>query len=202
MGALAETLAIAAFDTLLVGRHDLARLYVERAVEIAGPNDTPWAVPGLLFQLGEILEAKRTLAIVNRVFASDRSYLAGEKRFNDAAALMAAGNIAAALELVPDAPKEERAHPHRALFRGRLLLAAGRASEAAEAFRHAYEWRLFREPTPLPAVSKIWLARALAKAGDTPGARTAYQDAFGVWKDADADLPLLVEAKQEYAALR
>jgi hypothetical protein len=58
------------------------------------------------------------------------------------------------------------------------------------------------EPSVIGPVSKIWLARALAKAGDAAGARAAYQDAFGLWKDADADLPLLVEARREYAALR
>ena len=51
-------------------------------------------------------------------------------------------------------------------------------------------------------VSRIWLARALTKAGDIAGARTAYQDAFGLWKEADPDLPILVEARREYETLR
>jgi eukaryotic-like serine/threonine-protein kinase len=48
----------------------------------------------------------------------------------------------------------------------------------------------------------VWLARALAKSGEAAGARRAYQDAFGMWKDADPDLPILVAAKREYEALR
>jgi hypothetical protein len=40
------------------------------------------------------------------------------------------------------------------------------------------------------------------KLGDTAAARRLYEDAFADWKDADADLPLLVAAKQEYAALQ
>ena len=58
------------------------------------------------------------------------------------------------------------------------------------------------EPTVLGPVGHVWLARALAKSGDAAGARRSYQDAFAIWKDADADLPLLVEARKEYAALR
>ena len=33
-----------------------------------------------------------------------------------------------------------------------------------------------------------------------PGARKAYQDFLTLWKDADPDIPALIEAKKEYAA--
>jgi hypothetical protein len=39
-------------------------------------------------------------------------------------------------------------------------------------------------------------------AGDTAGARTAYQDFFALWKDADSDIPILQQAKAEYAKLK
>jgi hypothetical protein len=51
-------------------------------------------------------------------------------------------------------------------------------------------------------MSQLGLARALAMAGDTSGARSAYQDLFAVWKDADPELPLLKQAKAEYAKLQ
>ena len=38
--------------------------------------------------------------------------------------------------------------------------------------------------------------------GDTAKAKTAYQDFFGLWKDADPDLPILKQAKAEYATLQ
>jgi hypothetical protein len=46
------------------------------------------------------------------------------------------------------------------------------------------------------------MARSLALAGDAAAARTAYQDLFALWKDADPDLPLLKQAKLEYAKLQ
>ena len=52
------------------------------------------------------------------------------------------------------------------------------------------------------AASHIWLGRSLAAAGRTQEARQAYDKAFAIWKDADADLPLLVEARNEYASLK
>ncbi len=51
------------------------------------------------------------------------------------------------------------------------------------------------------ATSSIWLGRSLAAAGRVSEARQAYDKGFAIWKNADADLPLLVEAKKEYEKL-
>lgn len=55
--------------------------------------------------------------------------------------------------------------------------------------------------SPTHGAVRIWLARAHAGAGRHAEARKAYEEAFAIWKDADADLPLLVEARQEYQRL-
>ncbi len=55
---------------------------------------------------------------------------------------------------------------------------------------------------PLVSLSHLGLGRARALAGDSAGARTAYQDFFAFWKDADPDIPILKQAKAEYAKLR
>ncbi len=44
--------------------------------------------------------------------------------------------------------------------------------------------------------------RACALTGNTAKSRTAYQDFFALWKDADPDIPILKEAKAEYAKLK
>lgn len=51
-------------------------------------------------------------------------------------------------------------------------------------------------------LSMLGLARARAMAGDTAGARTAYQDFFAFWKNADPDIPILKQAKAEYVKLK
>ena len=45
------------------------------------------------------------------------------------------------------------------------------------------------------------LGRAYVLQGDKAKARTAYQDFFAAWKDADPDVPILVQARAEYAKL-
>jgi eukaryotic-like serine/threonine-protein kinase len=53
--------------------------------------------------------------------------------------------------------------------------------------------------TPL---ARLNLARALAHAGDNSDARIEYQDFLNLWKDADPDIPILKQAKTEYAKLK
>ena len=48
----------------------------------------------------------------------------------------------------------------------------------------------------------LQLGRAYANSGDTPKAKAAYQDFLKLWKDADPDIPILKEAKAEYAKLQ
>jgi hypothetical protein len=55
---------------------------------------------------------------------------------------------------------------------------------------------------PLGALARLGLARGYVLSGNAAKARTAYQDFFALWKDADADIPLLKEAKSEYAKLQ
>jgi len=48
----------------------------------------------------------------------------------------------------------------------------------------------------------LGLARAYALSGDTAKAKATYQDFLTIWKDADTDIPILKQAKAEYAKLR
>jgi eukaryotic-like serine/threonine-protein kinase len=54
---------------------------------------------------------------------------------------------------------------------------------------------------PYRAQVQLGLARAYAMGGDKASAKKAYEAGFVIWKDADADLPMLLAAKKEYAAL-
>jgi predicted Zn-dependent protease len=55
---------------------------------------------------------------------------------------------------------------------------------------------------PTGALGHLGLARAYALQGDTPKARAAYQDFLTLWKEAEPDLPVLQQAKAEYAKLK
>jgi hypothetical protein len=55
---------------------------------------------------------------------------------------------------------------------------------------------------PIGALAHFGLARAYVLQGDTAKARAAYQDFLTLWKDADPDIPILKQAKAEYAKLQ
>jgi eukaryotic-like serine/threonine-protein kinase len=55
---------------------------------------------------------------------------------------------------------------------------------------------------PLGTLAHLGLGRAYTLSGDTAKAKTAYQDFLTLWKDADPDIPVLKEAKAEFAKLQ
>ena len=54
----------------------------------------------------------------------------------------------------------------------------------------------------LGALAHLGLGRAYALQGDKAKVRGAYQDFLALWKDADPDIPILKQAKAEYARLQ
>jgi hypothetical protein len=54
---------------------------------------------------------------------------------------------------------------------------------------------------PIGALAHLGLARAYSLSGNATKAKTAYQDFFTLWKDADPDVPILLQAKAEFAKL-
>jgi len=75
-------------------------------------------------------------------------------------------------------------------------------SAAAAEFQKFLDHRGIVLNFPLGALAHLGLARAYALSGDTAKARTAYQDFLALWKDADPDIPMLKQAKAEYAKLQ
>jgi eukaryotic-like serine/threonine-protein kinase len=86
--------------------------------------------------------------------------------------------------------------------RGEAYLAAHRGSEAAAEFQKILDHRGIVSNAPIGALAHLQLGRAYALQGDTAKSRAAYQDFFALWKDADPDIPILKEAKAEYAKLQ
>jgi hypothetical protein len=80
-------------------------------------------------------------------------------------------------------------------------LAAGQPTEAAGEFQRILDHRSIVLVDPMDALARLQLARALARSGDTVKAKSAYNDLFTLWKNADPDIPVLKEARAEYARL-
>jgi tetratricopeptide (TPR) repeat protein len=86
--------------------------------------------------------------------------------------------------------------------RAQAYLKTGQGKEAAAEFQKILDHRGVCQTLPTCALSHLQLGRARAMAGDNPGASGAYQDFFALWKDADPDIPILKDAKAEYAKLQ
>jgi tetratricopeptide (TPR) repeat protein len=89
-----------------------------------------------------------------------------------------------------------------AYIRGESYLAAGRGQEAAVEFQKVLNHRGIVFADPIGALAHLQLGRAYVASGDMAKAKNAYQDFLTLWKDADEDIPVLKQAKAEYARLR
>jgi tetratricopeptide (TPR) repeat protein len=86
-------------------------------------------------------------------------------------------------------------------LRGQAYLRLGRATDATMQFRTILDHRGWQPTSLYYPLAHLGLARAAALAGDAVTARRAFEDLFAMWKDADSDLPVLVEAQKEYKRL-
>ena len=111
-------------------------------------------------------------------------------------------NPAAAVEALKPAALLEPNDIGPTFYRGLAYLNMKSGKEAAAEFKKIIDRKTINALSPIHPISQLELSRSLALAGDTAGARTAYQDFFAQWKDADPDLPLLNQAKAEYAKLK
>ena len=112
-------------------------------------------------------------------------------------------NPARAIVLLEGAkPYEATAQFWPPYTRGQAYLKLGKGAEAAAEFQKILDHRGWDPLSPLYPLAHLGLARAAVLNLDTAKARQAYQDFFALWKDADLDLPVLIEAKKEYEKLK
>ncbi len=86
--------------------------------------------------------------------------------------------------------------------RGLAYLAAHQGAQAAAEFQKIIDRPGLAENEVIAPLAHLGLARARALSGDKPGARKAYQDFLALWQHADTGIPILQQAKAEYAKLQ
>jgi DNA-binding winged helix-turn-helix (wHTH) protein/tetratricopeptide (TPR) repeat protein len=87
-------------------------------------------------------------------------------------------------------------------LRGEAYLMLRDGNAAAAEFQKFMDHRGPVGNFPLGVLARLQLARAYALSGDKTKATIAYQDFLTLWKDADPDIPVLKQAKGEYAKLQ
>jgi len=91
---------------------------------------------------------------------------------------------------------------HSAYVRGEAFAAARRYPEAVAEFQKLLDHRGIVGADPIGALAHLQLGRAFILSGDKVKAKAAYQEFLTLWKDADPDTPILLQAKTEYAQLQ
>jgi serine/threonine protein kinase/tetratricopeptide (TPR) repeat protein len=113
---------------------------------------------------------------------------------------LSAGRLQEAYDTAVEAGKSLD-RPFSRFVAGLAALRLRRSDDATKAFKTILADRGKIGLSPMVGASYVLLGRAHAEAGRAAEARQAYEEAFKIWRDADADLPLLVEARNEYAVL-
>ena len=108
---------------------------------------------------------------------------------------------AKAIDLENTAAVYARANTGVLFGRGLAYRQAGRLAEAQQDFQKILEIKT-HGPDPMVVAAQLELGRVYQLQGDAAKARIAYQNFLAAWKDADPDVPLLLQAKAEYAKLQ
>ena len=108
------------------------------------------------------------------------------------------GEAAQALDQLQASRYEAAAEFWPQYLRGQAYIMLKRGAEATTEFQKILDHRGYAPLSPLYPLAHLGLARAAALTGDSAKSRKGYEDFFAVWKDADPDLPPLIEAKREY----
>ncbi len=111
------------------------------------------------------------------------------------------GHAAKAVELLRSAVPYERMTLSVPYIRGMAYLQLKDGAAATTEFKRIVDSPGIFPFTPEHCAALLGLARAYALQKDAVHARATYQDFLTLWKDADPDIPLLKQAKAEYANL-
>ena len=109
--------------------------------------------------------------------------------------------VAAAYELGTPGNSEFSLDLYPVYVRGKALLTLHQGSEAAAEFQKILDWPGVVQSGPIGALAHLEIARAFAHAGNTDKSLAQYKEFLTLWKNADADLRPLKDAKAEYKKL-
>jgi eukaryotic-like serine/threonine-protein kinase len=191
------------------GNREQARAEANAALKLA-PNRDVRAVAALaLARAGDTAGAEKLAAELDKTFPLSTLVQRYWLPTIRAAVALERKDPNRAIELLQEANTIELGQPTQMTIflcpvyvrgEGYLLLHDGNA--AAAEFQKFIDHRGLVVNFPWGALARLGLARAYAMQGDTAKARAAYKDFLTLWKDADPDIPILKEAKAEYAKLR
>jgi tetratricopeptide (TPR) repeat protein len=201
--------AAAAVREALYGNAAQARQHAEAALKLSRNREVEYGVAFALARSGDMPQAEALADDIRQRFPEDTA-----ARFSYLPTLRAIfalqrGDAAKAIEELQIAIPYQTGLPRLLIgamypvyVRGEAFLAEGRGTEAATEFQKILDHRGVVGSDPVGALARLELGRAYRLSGDSAKAKSAYEDFFTLWKDADASVPVLTQARNEYTAIR
>jgi tetratricopeptide (TPR) repeat protein/class 3 adenylate cyclase len=194
----------------LVGLADVASTDAQSALSsIKGKHGEGFSA--IAFALaGNMADANRAIEDLTKRFPQDTVVQTRYLPMARSALALNSGNAQAALDALTAAAPYELGHTNEdftfavypVYFRGQAYLAAKNGDGAAGEFQKILDHASIVGNEPIGALAHLGLGRAYVLSGESAKAKTAYQDFFALWKNGDPDVPILKEAKAEYAKLQ
>ena len=204
----AELTALEAYDEARLGYEGEARQRASHAVAVSDNPDTRWEAAQAYAAAGDAAKSVSLLESAMRD-APDNHFIqtmvGNEGRAMQQLASNKAAEAVNTLEAIRSyefgtGPRSLGATP--VYVRGLAYLKLHDGTKAAAEFQRILDHRGATSWGIEYPLAQLNLGRAYAVEGDAAKARTAYQDFFALWKDADADVPVLKAARSEYEKLK
>ncbi|HYR77437.1 MAG TPA: protein kinase [Pyrinomonadaceae bacterium] len=200
--AAAQFLAGQAVMEAIFGHCDHASSLVGKAFNIWRSRSTVAIAANALSICGDSGQAQPLIDEYSRLFPKNTFWNAVSAPLCQAQIALHRGSPAQAIELLESAHRFESSGNFGPQYvRGQAYLKLNKGAEAAAEFQEILSHRGWSVRGVLYPLAYVGLARGAVLQGDTAKARKAYQDFFALWKDADPDNPILIEAKKEYEKL-
>ena len=191
------------------GRREQARAEASAALKLAPNRDVRTAAALALARAGDTAGAEKLASELDKTYPLDTIVQRYWLPTIRAAVALERKDPNRAVELLKETGTLELGQETQASIslcpiyvRGEAYLMLHDGNSAAAEFQKFIDHRGIVVNFPWGALARLWLGRSYALQGDTAKAKAAYQEFFAIWKDADADLPVLIEAKAEYSKLK
>jgi DNA-binding winged helix-turn-helix (wHTH) protein/tetratricopeptide (TPR) repeat protein len=192
----------------LLGNMKQARLRIRSAPSQSAPRDAEYAAALALALAGDTVRAQLLADDLAKRFAEDTIV-----RFNYLPSIYAQialshRQTSRAIELLQAAIPYELGAITVPLYlcpiylRGSAYLDAHQGGAAVAEFQKIVDHRGIAKNHLVGALAQLQLGRAYAMIEDKAKSKSAYQDFLNLWKNADSDVPILKQAKTEYAKLQ
>jgi len=206
----ADYYAEALLREALVGNTTLARHQAQAALALSSGRDVEAMSAIALGLAGDSAQAMRLADDLGKRFSEDTIVQVNYVPTIHAAAALRGNDPGKAIDALAATTPYELGGPVQNLnfslypiyVRGEAYLAMRQGTAAAAEFQKIIDHPGLVVNEPIGALAHLQLGRAYVMAGAAAKAKSAYQDFLTLWKDADPDIPILKEAKAEYAKLQ